>query len=418
MDREVIRKAFIWIVAIALIVLLPTSLGTQHQSTARALVLGFAVDKEAEEYEVAMQVLIPQYKQSFSEKIEVVSAKGVTIDLALDGARLKIGKKLGVAHANMIVLSEKVLGEDVMRVLDYFYRDRYLGNYSIVLCTGGSAKELLETSSQTDNASLNSLVNIVKYNDENLLGSPSNLHTIATGYYSPAHTCLIPHIELDKEGADSGGGEESGSTGSSGGEGGGSQGGESGSDAQGSGGTKIKNDGSVVVLKDGKSLVKLSGEEFRGFSWLFGNTKGVILRLGGISDDIYTDADVMVEVDSARAKLRYDFSDLGKPIINADVSVHYKISSVVQSEYDARKYADYVQQDTASLENAIKALIQSEVQSALVVAKELNFDLWNVYDRFHQFHTREFARYLASVEGDYMSGLEIFVDVHSSEIRL
>ena len=64
MERKVIRKVFIWIVAIAVLMLLPTSLGMQHQSTEKALILGFGVDKNESEYEVSMQVLIPQYNSS------------------------------------------------------------------------------------------------------------------------------------------------------------------------------------------------------------------------------------------------------------------------------------------------------------------------------------------------------------------
>lgn len=470
MDREIIRKIFIWTVALVLVILLPTSLGMQHQSTERALILGFAVDKVEADYEVSMQVLIPQYKQSFSEKIEVVSSRGKTIDLALDSTRLKIGKKLGVAHANMIVLSESVLQEDIMRVLDYFYRDRYLGNYSIVLATSDSAKDLLQTSSQTDNASLNSLVNIIKYNDENILGRPSNLHTIATGYYSPSRTCFMPFVTLEKSGAGSSGGNSPSGGGSSGGSGetsqtsgggnsgagsgsgdsgasgsqsqsgksGGASGGSSqsggSSESGGSGGetqggsenasggsegaTTIKNEGAVIVLKDGVALRKLSGEEFRGFGWLLGSSNGVLLELDGISDDVYENAKVVVEVVSTRVKLKYEVGGLGEPIVRADIAVDYKISSAVQELYESERYADYVEQDTAALEEAIAGVVEAEVSAALSLAKTERFDIWNVYDRFHQYHTREFGRYVEAVEGDYLRGLEVFATVHSSEIRL
>lgn len=489
MDREIIRKVFIWTVALVLVILLPTSLGMQHQSTERALILGFAVDKVEADYEVSMQVLIPQYKQSFSEKIEVVSSKGKTIDLALDSTRLKIGKKLGVAHANMIVLSEAVLQENIMRVLDYFYRDRYLGNYSIVLATSDSAKDLLQMSSQTDNASLNSLVNIIKYNDENILGRPSNLHTIATGYYSPSRTCFMPFVTLEKSGAGSSGGnstsgggssggsgetsqtsgggnsgagsgsgdsgasssqsqsgksggasggsshsggssESGGSSGASGGDGGSSgsgassgsggetQGGSENASGGSEGATTIKNEGAVVVLKDGVALCKLSGDEFRGFGWLLGSSNGVLLELDGISDDVYENAKVVVEVVSTRVKLKYEVGGLGEPIVRADIAVDYKISSAVQELYESERYADYVEQDTAALEGAIAGVVETEISAALSLAKMERFDIWNVYDRFHQYHTREFGRYVEAVEGDYLRGLEVFATVHSSEIRL
>lgn len=416
MERKVIRKVFIWIVAIALLLLLPTSLGMQHQSIEKALILGFGVDKADTEYEVSMQVLIPQYNQSFAEKVEIVSEKGKTIDLALDNTCLKIGKELAVAHANIIVLSNKVLQDDIMRVLDYFYRDRYLGNYSIVLSTDNSAKEVLQATSEMDSASLNSLDNIVKYNDKNVLGQQSNLHTIATGYYSPARTCVIPHIDLEKSSGQDGG--------ASGGSGGGSESASGSSDSGGSGepseqgSTKLKNEGAVTILKDGKFERKLERKDFRGFSWLMNNSKGYVLELKNISDDIYNDATIVVEIIKSSAKLNYKFSELNKPIINVDINLTYKISSTTQSAYDSQKYADFVPQDTKTLEKVIKTLIDAEIQNALNIAKDGHFDVWNVYDRFHQFHTKKLKQYLDETEGDYMRDLEIYTTIHTSEARL
>ena len=420
MERKVIRKVFIWIVAVAVLMLLPTSLGMQHQSTEKALVLGFGVDKTESEYEVSMQVLIPQYNQSFAEKVEIVSEKGKTVDLALENTRLKVGKELAVAHANIIVLNTAVLEDDIMRVLDYFYRDRYLGNYSIVLSTDDSAKEVLQATSEMDSASLNSIDNIIKYNDKNVLGQQSNLHTIATGYYSPARTCVIPHIDLEKTSGQDGGssGGESGGSGDSSG-GGGSSGGSGGNgEPSEQGSTKLKNEGIVVIIKDGKFETKLARKDFRGFSWLMNNSKGYVLELNDISDDIYKDATVVVEIVKSNTKLNYGFSNLNKPIIKVDISLTYKISSATQSAYDSEKYADFVPQDTDALESAIKILVETEIQNALQIAKDGHFDVWNVYDRLHQFHTKKLKKYLAETEGDYMRDLEIFTTVHTSEARL
>lgn len=420
MERKVIRKVFIWIVAIAVLMLLPTSLGMQHQSTEKALILGFGVDKNESEYEVSMQVLIPQYNQSFAEKVEIVSEKGKTIDLALGNTRLKIGKELAVAHANIIVLNSAVLEDNIMRVLDYFYRDRYLGNYSIVLSTDDNAKEILQATSEMDSASLNSLDNIVKYNDKNVLGQQTNLHTIATGYYSPARTCIIPHIDLEKSSGQDGGssGGESGGS-SSGGGGGGSSGGSGGNgEPSEQGSTKLKNEGAVVIIKDGKFQTKLARKDFRGFSWLMNNSKGYILELNNVSDDIYKDATVVVEIVKSNTKLNYGFSNLNKPIIKVEIGLTYKISSATQSEYDSKKYADFVPQDTEALETAIKTLVKTEIQNALQIAKDGHFDVWNVYDKLHQFHTKKLKKYLAETEGDYMRDLEIFTTVHTAEARL
>lgn len=415
MERKVIRKVFIWIVAIAVLMLLPTSLGMQHQSTEKALILGFGVDKNESEYEVSMQVLIPQYNQSFAEKVEIVSEKGKTIDLALENTRLKIGKELAVAHANIIVLNSAVLEEDIMRVLDYFYRDRYLGNYSIVLSTDDNAKEILQATSEMDSASLNSLDNIVKYNDKNVLGQQTNLHTIATGYYSPARTCVIPHIVLEKpsgqDGGASGGESSGGGDATSGGSGGNGEPSEQGS-------TKLKNEGAVVIIKDGKFQTKLARKDFRGFSWLMNNSKGDILELNNVSDDIYKDATVVVEIVKSNTKLNYGFSNLNKPIIKVEIGLTYKISSATQSEYDSKKYADFVPQDTEALETAIKTLVKTEIQNALQIAKDGHFDVWNVYDKLHQFHTKKLKKHLAETEGDYMRDLEIFTIVHTAEARL
>ena len=62
--------------------------------------------------------------------------------------QLNEGKDIGVAHANILIINEQAIGEDINSVLDYFIRNRDIG-YLTIATTPNSAKEMLEISANS-----------------------------------------------------------------------------------------------------------------------------------------------------------------------------------------------------------------------------------------------------------------------------
>ena len=482
MKSRTIRKIYIGLLFILLLILLPMFFGMPEQTIEKTLILAFGVDKTADEFELSVQVMVPQSSQSgYSEKREVRSDKGKTIDEAMAKLQLKEGKELALAHANILLIAESAIEDDINIILDYFVRDRNVG-YLTVATTPNNAKELLEISSQ-ESFDKDSLLRLVSFNNENIYGTESTLNKILFGYYSPSKTSLVSRL-MASQGGESDGGQGSGNSGgtsggdalmgiaggdssSSGGESTSKSGQESGQQSQESGGSsqqsgsegsseqssgehsagessggeeqsgqssgqnsgngtqpnsqakkELGNDGSIAVLKGGKIATILDPLAYRGFHWLMPIKQSSFIRLENITDEIFNNATIIIDITNAKDKIKYEMTEDGTPIIKFKTMLTYQISSVQEDNFSVDKYAEFTEDSSKVIKLALQQLIDTEVQKALNTSKEYQIDVWNVYDKFYQKYGNKFINYVDNNEGDYLKDLEIFVEVNVKEDKL
>ena len=448
MKSKTIRKIYIGLLFVLLIVLLPLYMGLPEQTFEKTLVLAFGIDKTGQDFELSAQVMVPHSSQSgYNEKREVRNSTGKTIDEAMASLQLKEGKKLALAHANILVISESAIGDDINIIMDYFVRERDIG-YLTVVTTPSSAKDLLDISSQ-ETFDKDSLLRLVSFNNENIHGTESTLNKILFGYYSPSQTSVISRLMVsgsdvgsqssgEQSGGDSaGGGSSSTESGQSSGGSSSSAGGQSaqqssgqqssamsgssggtGGQSSGGGSKTLDNDGSVAVLKAGKLVKVLNPLEYRGFHWLMPIKSSSFIKLEDVSDKNFQNATVVVDIENAKDKVKYELTNDGTPIIKFNTKLKYQISSVQQDEYIVNSYAEFINDSSKSLEQKLQRLVDAEVQQALSTAKEYQIDVWNVYDKFYQKYGNKFIKYVDSNEGDYLKDLEIYVQVSVEEDKI
>ena len=412
MRTKSIRKVYISILLIALVVLFPFYMGLPQQSLDRSLILAFGIDKTENEYEVSVQVMVPESSQSgYKENRQVKSNKGATIDEAIAKLQLQEGKKIAVAHANILIIGEQAIGDNINQILDYFVRNRDIG-YMAIATTPDKAKDLLETSSKSM-GDKDSLLRLVNYNNEYIFGTESTMNKILSGYYSPSQTSLISRlsiIDLSQNSEDSQSGSQSSLQQSS-------QSGESGSNEQ-TEKKEIKNDGSLTILKQGKLATTLSALEYRGFHWLMPIVYSSFIKLENLSDENLNNATVVLDIFNSKDNIEYKLNDNNKLNINFETTLEYRISSVEQENYIVDNYAEFMKNNTQTIRKAMQTLINNEINKALEISKEYQVDVWNVYDKFYQRYNKKFTKLVENNEGDYLRDLQVFVKVNVKENKI
>ena len=454
MTKKEIRKGYLAILIVALIILLPIFIALPQQAQDRTLILAFGIDKMQEQYEVSAQIMVPESSQSgYKEKREVKSSVGKTIDQAIASLQLNEGKDIGVAHANILIINEQAIGEDINSVLDYFIRNRDIG-YLTIATTPNSAKEMLEISANST-SDKDSLLRLISYNNENIFGTDSTLNKLLFGYYSPAQTSIISRLQLSSSSSQSssqastqnstneqsGSGESQSSAGesssgqqqssqpmtagnsqSSGGEQGGGNSSEQSSGSSGEQSSQsskqILNDGSVVVLKSGKVVVTLDPLQYRGFHWLMPTKSSSFIELNNINNEYFKDATVVLDIINSKESIEYEITSDNIPIIKFNTELEYSISSIQQSEYDADIYAESMNDSTDVISKALQNLIDSEVQGAINLSKQYQIDILNIYDKFHQKYGNKFDKIVQFNEGDYLRDVEVYVNVKVKENKI
>ena len=453
MTKKEIRKGYLAILIVALIILLPIFIALPQQAQDRTLILAFGIDKMQEQYEVSAQIMVPESSQSgYKEKREVKSSVGKTIDQAIASMQLNEGKDIGVAHANILIINEQAIGEDINTVLDYFIRNRDIG-YLTIATTPNSAKEMLEISANST-SDKDSLLRLISYNNENIFGTDSTLNKLLFGYYSPAQTSIISRLQLSSSSSQSssqastqnstngqsGSSESQSSSGesssgqqssqpmtagnsqSSGGEQGGGNSSEQSSGSSGEQSSQsskqILNDGSVVVLKSGKVVVTLDPLQYRGFHWLMPTKSSSFIELNNINNEYFKDATVVLDIINSKESIEYEITSDNIPIIKFNTELEYSISSIQQSEYNADIYAESMNDSTDAISKALQNLIDSEVQGAINLSKQYQIDILNIYDKFHQKYGKKFDKIVQFNEGDYLRDVEVYVNVKVKENKI
>ena len=336
---KLIKKHYLVITfAILLVLFLPSSLVMPALTNTRAIITGMSIDKEGEDYKISLQLITPQSNISNNENLEIIDDSGSTIFECFNNLSIKLGKVVGLEHANIIILSSNLKDEDVMNFFDYLYRNTKITMSTLLLQTDDDAKKLLETSAELNNNSSSSLQNNLGFS--NSIIETSNITTLGTffnDYFSFSKVSLIPYIQVPKE--------EGGAQGASGGSGGsseesGNQGSGSSSGGQSGGGSTVQplvqNNGQSSIYKNGKLFATLSKELSSGFSWLEGSPYRGNIKVENVSDDkLYDNATVTVKVENSKRNINSKIEN-NKLNLNVNIDVFCSVSEIIEQARTAK----------------------------------------------------------------------------------
>lgn len=399
MKNKVILDIIKYIIIIFFLITLPFAIGIPNQSRDKLIVLNIAVDKIDEQYELSLQYLIPQNGNNFEEKTDITSAIAPNIASAIEKIEMNVGKSVGISHTNCLILSKAILEDEVFEIIDYFIRDKALGNYTVLLGAEGSAKDLLTISSQPQNISLNSLSKIILYNDEYNFEKSSTIQRFLMGYYSKSKTSNILMLST-KENKDATQQDNSQS-----------QSNNSSDTSQSTNNKSIINDDKSSIFYDGKFITTIEGEEEKGFALINSPIKHATITLSNINDEYYTDARVNVNIEKTKIKRNLFFNN-DTPIIEYFIDIKASLLSILDSK-NQKSFYDYSKNYlTNTIKDALKSELKKYVMGTLSTSKKYNIDLFNAGELFFKYKPKEWEKYLKNLENsqNYIQNLEIFAN--------
>ena len=162
-----------------------------------ALIVALGIDKQNSEYEITVQIAVPQANDSSQGNAEsVISAKSDSLYSAIERVSEETGWHPRLSFCNLVLIGESMLDENIINVIDFFLRSYKIEDSAILCATEGTAKDILLASSPLDNVSSFALTKIfVREFDNASAVLTSTLKNFAIGGYSKSKFGFIPFVK-------------------------------------------------------------------------------------------------------------------------------------------------------------------------------------------------------------------------------
>ena len=378
------------------------AIGKDAEIDTYAVVTAIGLDKaENEEIELSLLTFIPIVAQDFTEKYEVIKAKGQSIAEAMDFAGLHIGRHVGLSHVKTLVINESYFEHDASVELDYLARNKNLALSTSIICTDAKASDFLEAIKTLDSASSIKVDTLIEYNNSYIYSKESTIETFYKGLYSPSKSGFVSFISLVPEDED--GVSIATSTSSAGqtGSGASNAGGESKS-AQ-SENKKILNNGETILCKDATKLVKLDNEQMKNINFLDGSFNSGSIVIEDFSDDLFKNARLTFEIFDNKRNIKASFEN-GIPIIYIDLKIYVKLSEAKEADLEIKENVDFKNIS----QEAIKALefkVKDSLKEGLDILRENKCDTIEIYKILNNTDHKETKKFMESLEDkeDYLN---------------
>ena len=405
---KIYKNKIFLVFAILILVTLPTTLYLQSDKDKTIVTSSIGIDLNNNEYEVTILAVIPKGGNDINSNLETFSSSGKSISEALDKISLDIGRKIGLAHCDSIIFSEKLMENNLTLILDYFIRTGNLSTNPTLIATTDSVKDLLDAVKSSNNLLDLSLKNIIDSQEDRTLLSNVTIDRFYRAYLSNNSTFAIPILNT-KPSDDSGESSQG-----SGGESSNLPEDDSGGSSSGSSQEKkIKNDNDIAIVKDGKLVAKLTDDEKFIYNLLTNPTSYQKFELENISDTNFTNSTlVFQEADKIILPL-CRFKD-GKPVLKFKVWLSLMIDEVISNEnYSYASINGIKNFITPVVENKFKEALNEKLANTIKAMQENNYDILNIYSKFNAFKYSQFQDYLNSLENpnDYISECSIEIDI-------
>lgn len=375
-----------------------SAIGKMGQDKYLSVVTMMAVDKLDDEYQVSAKTIVPATTKEGAGSEKVFTYTGETVSDAVNGLERLIGNQLGMAHCNLIALSDKTLSEDIEDITDYFIRTKKVGKNTLLVACGESAREFMFATAYMSNVLLIKMDAVLEYNKSDLKATSTTLDDFYKGYESPPAVTILPVMTLTDD--DSKGilvqVEPSSSQ-----------------TPLPEGKTKyFVNDGSTHILKKGIKVWTLNPDEVRAMNYFLPETKNGKITLNDVTDDKLTNAKIVLKILEQNTSTKATFED-GKPVYNVDVSLTVLLEDIAHSDSDEQKIDQFEEIITDEIKQKTIAKVTAQMQDIITKAKSHNCDVLDVYKNFYRTKYRKWKNYLSSLpnQDDYLAGVDIKVNV-------
>lgn len=344
-----------------------------------SIITAIAVDFKDDEYEVSMEVAVPEATDTNTENQKaLLTTTGKTVGSALKNSSNQTGWFPKLAFCNLIILGEELASTNVIKVLDYFAKTLRIQDSATLILAQGSAKELLQTASPLDNIASFALQKILLKNPgfDNDVANV-DIRTFCSGYYSYGSSAFMPIVKIIDQDDASGGEKTNGK-------------GDDGSSQSGSNGTAPKNGKTVfdatttALFKNGVKVGELDGDLTLAFNLLTKPANETLLEVNEVEGVNY-----LLTVITNKRKYKLCADNQGANL-SLSLDLYCKISDMnVPSDIT------YVRNEPLPEKLKIKAQsdLKSRLEELVMTVKNTDCDFLGLKDRLYRFNHPYYAQY-------------------------
>lgn len=399
------RKLVLWFFVVALVIAMP-ELTRPSLSQTEALVSMLCVEKIDNEYKIATTVLTPSQEKKVNN--EVYTGSGETLGEAVNSIAIAIGKNMAFAQCEIVAFGENICKQSVIPAIDFMTRTKRVGRSAILVNFTGEAEDFANAVVKLNKDKALRLDQIMHYDERFILSKYSNIDSFYKGYYSAIKTGIMPQIKLeDKEDKSSiqVSGQNSDEENS-----------QSKSSSNESKSEKyIVNDGTICVFYDGAKRLDLTPEQMHDINILQDNKQEGVLKVEGVTDDIYKNATIVFALTKKDINLKPSF-DNNKPIYTMDVEIRVLVDEVIDQEQSKKFLRRNKEFLTKAALDKLNVTLHQKMMDTIKFCQDNEIDLLNVYREFNAKHYKKFQKHLREQGGKYLNGIDykINITIHSA----
>lgn len=434
--RKFLQNKIFYVIIIISIILMPSVSNLSAESEMRGIVTAVGVDKTEKGIEVSASIILPKSASDVNSNLHMIYSEGQSVNDAIYQMSLMIGKRLGLAHCELLVFNEKLLEEDVLKYLDYFVRTNNLTTNALFTITNNSAKDVIKAIVNGSDPHSRSVKSLIEFNDQFVFSIKMNIENFYKAYFSKQEVALVAIINTKPEGENkpeqgptsAGSGSSSGDSGDSnisssnegsgnasssnasskegsggGGDSGSGGGGESSESGSGGGGEEKKkvldNQGKIAVVKNGKLIRELTKDEILCYSLTDNYVKVNILPVSDINLTEFKNATVTFDVFDKNVKKKWFFNN-GVPTMQYNIELYLKFDEINADEYNEMSLNEITSFFDERIEAQVVYAIKDKFSIAIENCKTFNTDVFAIYDKFYKFHNKEWKKFLKTLENE------------------
>jgi len=194
MLRVLWRRKILVVFIVALLVLFPAASVRPAQAISKTILLSVGIEKVTDGYTVTGTVMESETAN------KIISANGATVPQALDRITANTGRKVSLAHCNLIVLGETLRADNVAEILYYFLGKFEVSNNTSLIWTDGPVEKILKESEAGKSAGGAGLLEAVaEYNQKHVFKKPVTLDAFYKNYLHGKDANMLVILLKDDE---------------------------------------------------------------------------------------------------------------------------------------------------------------------------------------------------------------------------
>ena len=400
--KRIFSNKVFYVFLIFIVAFFPSAiyLGAEIGSTAVGVMIG--IDKVEEGVEVSILELIPEKS---GKNIKLSAVKEEDFSEAIEKLSFELGKKVGLAHCQAVVLGDEIMYENIVFILDYFMRANNLSSNALIINSETTARELFEAIEESSQDIALTLQDRVAFDNKYLFSAEMNLETFFKDYLSDSNSLLMPIVSIeDSESSSSsgGGGSDSEDSGSS----------SSSSSGESSTKKKLRCEGRAAIVKKGIKVREPSKEELDGYNYLGKNVEEGNIHISNVTDENFTNGDLDFQIFNKDVSKKVKF-DGENPYCEIKVDFVLKLSKASSETYNTQSLDSTKQYVTPEVKQKIEEEVGGCISLVLSEIKANNTDTLYIARDFNRFQHSKWKKYLSNLENEdeYLQGIDFRVSL-------